>query len=63
MPKFPNEIEYSEKFTDDLYEYRHVILPREIYNTVNVKRILIEVNFIFLARMEIIRSLIIEGLG
>lgn len=25
-----NEIEYSEKYQDDNYEYRHVILPREI---------------------------------
>jgi len=25
-----NDIEYSEKYIDDMYEYRHVILPREI---------------------------------
>lgn len=24
------DIEYSEKYHDDMYEYRHVILPREI---------------------------------
>ena len=24
------EIEYSEKYEDDVYEYRHVILPRDI---------------------------------
>jgi len=24
------DIEYSEKYSDDMYEYRHVILPREI---------------------------------
>ncbi len=30
MPHYPEEIEYSDKYTDDYYEYRHVILPREI---------------------------------
>ena len=24
------EIEYSEKYEDDAYEYRHVILPRDL---------------------------------
>lgn len=24
------DIEYSEKYADDIYEYRHVILPREL---------------------------------
>ena len=24
------EIEYSEKYEDDVFEYRHVILPREV---------------------------------
>lgn len=31
MPHYPDEIEYSEKYADSLYEYRHVILPKEIY--------------------------------
>ncbi|CEL94378.1 unnamed protein product [Vitrella brassicaformis CCMP3155] len=31
MPHYPDEIEYSEKYDDGLYEYRHVILPRKIY--------------------------------
>jgi len=31
MPHFPDVIEYSEKYEDDTYEYRHVILPKEIY--------------------------------
>jgi hypothetical protein len=26
MPHFPDEIEYSDKYADDFYEYRHVIL-------------------------------------
>ena len=31
MPHFPDEIEYSEKYQDDLFEYRHVLLPKHIY--------------------------------
>jgi cyclin-dependent kinase regulatory subunit CKS1 len=31
MPHFPDEIEYSDKYYDDYYEYRHVILPRPTY--------------------------------
>ena len=30
MPHYPSEIEYSEKYFDDHYEYRHVILPKDI---------------------------------
>ena len=26
----PKEIYYSDKYTDDEYEYRHVMLPKEI---------------------------------
>ena len=26
MPQFPDEIEYSAKYFDDTYEYRHVLL-------------------------------------
>ena len=29
MPHYPSEIEYSEKYYDECYEYRHVILPKE----------------------------------
>mmetsp|Transcript_39226 Transcript_39226/g.63388 ORF Transcript_39226/g.63388 Transcript_39226/m.63388 type:complete len:95 (-) Transcript_39226:99-383(-) len=36
MPHYPDEIEYSEKYQDDKFEYRHVILPKpilkEMYN-------------------------------
>mmetsp|Transcript_80550 Transcript_80550/g.215049 ORF Transcript_80550/g.215049 Transcript_80550/m.215049 type:complete len:111 (+) Transcript_80550:63-395(+) len=28
MPHYPDDIEYSDKYEDDTYEYRHVILPR-----------------------------------
>lgn len=31
MPHYPKEIEYSEKYFDSIYEYRHVLLPKEIY--------------------------------
>mmetsp|Transcript_90741 Transcript_90741/g.256224 ORF Transcript_90741/g.256224 Transcript_90741/m.256224 type:complete len:101 (-) Transcript_90741:127-429(-) len=30
MPHYPDEIEYSERYNDDRYEYRHVILPKEV---------------------------------
>lgn len=30
MPHYPEEIEYSEKYADDVYEYRHVILPKRV---------------------------------
>ena len=30
MPHYPNEIEYSDKYYDDCYEYRHVILTKEL---------------------------------
>mmetsp|Transcript_18184 Transcript_18184/g.63919 ORF Transcript_18184/g.63919 Transcript_18184/m.63919 type:complete len:92 (-) Transcript_18184:251-526(-) len=30
MPHYPDEIEYSEKYQDDTFEYRHVILTKII---------------------------------
>jgi cyclin-dependent kinase regulatory subunit CKS1 len=30
MPHYPDEIEYSDKYQDDNYEYRHVILPKRV---------------------------------
>lgn len=32
MPVFPKEVSYSQKYYDDNYEYRHVILTEEMYN-------------------------------
>ena len=29
MGYYPNEIEYSSKYYDKIYEYRHVILPKK----------------------------------
>jgi len=34
MPHYPDEIEYSEKYSDCLFEYRHVILPKEIFKKI-----------------------------
>ncbi|MFN9898484.1 MAG: hypothetical protein ACK55Z_06750, partial [bacterium] len=42
MPHFPDEIEYSEKYQDDNYEYRHVLLPRQIYKQMPHNRLLLE---------------------
>ena len=42
MPHYPKEIEYSEKYYDDYYEYRHVILPKEIFKKIEERRTLKE---------------------
>ena len=42
MPHFPDEIEYSEKYQDDDYEYRHVLLPRATYKQMPRNRLLFE---------------------
>jgi cyclin-dependent kinase regulatory subunit CKS1 len=42
MPHYPSEIEYSDKYFDKIYEYRHVILPKEIYKMMPKGRILSE---------------------
>ena len=31
MPHYPDEIEYSEKYEDENFEYRHVLLPKAIF--------------------------------
>ena len=31
MPHYPPEIEYSDYYFDDLYQYRHVILTKDIF--------------------------------
>ena len=40
MPHYPDEVEYSDKYSDDHYEYRHVILPKDIYRRMPRNRIL-----------------------
>ena len=42
MPHYPDEIEYSDKYYDDLYEYRHVLLPKAIYKSMPKGRLLSE---------------------
>lgn len=34
MPHYPEEIEYSDKYFDDYYEYRHVILPKHVFKKI-----------------------------
>jgi cyclin-dependent kinase regulatory subunit CKS1 len=42
MPHYPKQIDYSEKYNDNIYEYRHVLLPKEIFKKIPAKRLLIE---------------------
>jgi cyclin-dependent kinase regulatory subunit CKS1 len=42
MVHFPKEIEHSEKYEDDVYEYKHVILPKEIYMAMTKSKLLAE---------------------
>jgi cyclin-dependent kinase regulatory subunit CKS1 len=42
MPHYPDEIEYSDKYTDDYYEYRHVLLPKDTYKKIPRGRLLTE---------------------
>ena len=42
MPHFPDEIEYSEKYNDDSFEYRHVMLPKPIFKKMPRNRLLTE---------------------
>ena len=42
MPHFPDEIEYSEKYQDESYEYRHVLLPKNILKKMPRGRLLTE---------------------
>ena len=45
MPYYPDEIEYSEKYEDDYYEYRHVHLPRYIAKKLPQGKLLTELVF------------------
>uniref|UniRef100_A0A673MLZ6 Cyclin-dependent kinases regulatory subunit n=1 Tax=Sinocyclocheilus rhinocerous TaxID=307959 RepID=A0A673MLZ6_9TELE len=36
------QIYYSDKYTDDLYEYRHVVLPRELAKQVPKSHLMTE---------------------
>ena len=42
MPHFPDTIEYSDKYHDEVYEYRHVLLPKDVYGKMPKGRLLSE---------------------
>jgi cyclin-dependent kinase regulatory subunit CKS1 len=42
MPHYPDEIEYSDKYQDDYYEYRHVALPKNIFKKIGKGKLLSE---------------------
>ena len=42
MQNYPDEIEYSEKYYDDIYEYRHVLLPKAVYKQMPKGRLMTE---------------------
>jgi cyclin-dependent kinase regulatory subunit CKS1 len=42
MPSFPSEVEYSEKYQDEYYEYRHVTLPRDLFRRLDKRGLLLE---------------------
>ena len=45
MPHFPDEIEYSDKYYDDSYEFRHVILPKNVYKKMPRGRLMTEIEW------------------
>ena len=38
MPRYPDEIEHSNKYHDEFYEYKHVILPEKIFKELGKER-------------------------
>lgn len=42
MPFYPKEIEHSDKYSDDLFEYKHVILTEEIFRRLTKDKLLKE---------------------
>ena len=42
MPVFPADNEYSEKYYDDKYEYRHVFLNEQAFNKIQKSKLLAE---------------------
>jgi cyclin-dependent kinase regulatory subunit CKS1 len=42
MPHYPIEIEYSDKYDDAHFEFRHVHLPKDIYRKMPRARLLTE---------------------
>ena len=54
MPHYPEDIEYSDKYQDDFYEYRHVILPKHIFKKITRGNINLFLLFFFLSIRQII---------
>ena len=42
MPHFPDKIEYFEKFRDNEFEYKYVLLPEHVYRKMPQGRLLSE---------------------
>ena len=42
MPNYPSQVEYSEKYQDSDYEYRHVTLTKELFDKLPVGKLLEE---------------------
>ena len=38
MPRYPDQMEYSDKYRDECYEYRHVILTKEQYKKIKASK-------------------------
>ncbi|KAF4376791.1 hypothetical protein F8388_025662 [Cannabis sativa] len=47
------QIQYSEKYFDDTYEYRHVVLPPEVAKLLPKNRLLSEVDFDFVQSSDV----------
>ena len=45
MPHYPQDIEYSDKYADECYEFRHVILPKHIYKQIPRGQLLTEMQW------------------
>ena len=45
MPHFPEKIYYGDKYTDDSYEYRNVIITEEIYKKIPRGKLLKEADW------------------
>ncbi len=42
MPHYPNQIEYSDKYEDDVFEYKNVMLPENLFKTLQRNKLLTE---------------------
>jgi cyclin-dependent kinase regulatory subunit CKS1 len=42
MPHYPDKIEYSSKYHDKVYEYKHVLLPKDDFDKIQPNMLLSE---------------------